>query len=225
MEGSVVMSVEPDLFDEHLDVYDTRAGLWNPDHGEIEIPEGWELLPSGDALLTRRVKATGPYWVAWKPRSRQRRHRRLIGVLAPKEAIEAARAAAEETAEKRAEARRHGAASRARAEDRYRLDLQAAIIAFLGFADAHRSLADKIAAEASERAAAVGSGRVGRTRTIDLDRRAELAARAYIRHHLTSHEEDLIEQEVWDDGFLYREVKRSAQQAVDDFLTRHRPPT
>ena len=27
------------------------------------VPEGWELLPPGDAALTRRVKVAGPTWV------------------------------------------------------------------------------------------------------------------------------------------------------------------
>jgi len=25
-----------------LDVYDTRQGWWNPEHGDVEIPNGWE---------------------------------------------------------------------------------------------------------------------------------------------------------------------------------------
>ena len=29
----------------------------------IAVPEGWSLLPPGDAGLTRRVKAAGDYWV------------------------------------------------------------------------------------------------------------------------------------------------------------------
>jgi hypothetical protein len=216
------MAVDADLLVEHLDVYDTKTGPWNPDHGEIEIPDGWELLPSGDAFLTRRVKAAGVYWVAWKPRSSSSRHRRLIGVWAPAVAIAAAHAEAEQTAEKRERARQHGAISRARAAERDRLDLEAAIIGFLDFADQHRALAREIAAGAAGRAAVVGSGRVGRTRTISLEERAALAARAYIRHNLTSYDDELVDREVWDDEFLYREVKRSAQEAVDRFLSEHR---
>jgi hypothetical protein len=34
----------------HLDVYDTRDGPWNPEHGVIEIPEDWEFLAAGEAL-------------------------------------------------------------------------------------------------------------------------------------------------------------------------------
>lgn len=30
-------------------------GYWNPDRGEIgPLPEGWDLLPPGDAAVTRR---------------------------------------------------------------------------------------------------------------------------------------------------------------------------
>lgn len=216
------MVVGDDLLAEHLDVYDTKTGLWNPDHGDVEIPEGWELLPSGDAFLTRRVKATGVYWVAWKPRSGSRRHRRLIGVWAPSATIAAARVEAEETAEKRQRARKHGAEARARAAQRDRAALEGAILEFLQFAEEHQEVARRIAEGAAARAAVVGSGRVGRTRTISLNERAGLAARAYIRHNLTSYEDDLVEEDVWDDEFLYREVKRSARVAVDRFLADHR---
>ena len=211
-----------ELLQEHLDVYDTRDGPWNPDHGEIEIPEDWDLLPAGDAFVTRTVKAAGVYWTAWKPRTRQRPHRRIIGVWAPRSTIEAARAAAEATDETRARQRKQGEAHRQRREDSYQAELRSAILAFLDFDEAHRSLADHIAHDASARAAVVGSGRVGRTRKLTLDERAALAARAFIRHRLTTYEDDLAEQVVWDDDFLYREVKAAAQQAVDDFLAEHR---
>lgn len=43
----------------NLDVYDTREGLWNPEHGSVDLPEGWEFLPAGDTFVTRRVNAAG----------------------------------------------------------------------------------------------------------------------------------------------------------------------
>lgn len=49
-----------------------------------------------------------------------------------------------------------------------------------------------------------------------------LAARAYLRHNLTSYEDELVDHGVWDDEFLDRDVKRSAQEAVDRFLTERR---
>lgn len=216
------MANAEELLSQHLDVYDTRDGPWNPDHGEIEVPDHWDLLPAGDAFLTRTVKAGGVYWFSWKPRTRSRPHRRLIGIWAPRSAIEAARLAAEATAEKRSRQRQQGEAHRLRREAAYQAELRTAIVAFLDFDDAHLALAEQIADEASARAAVVGSGRVGRTRTISMEERAALAARAYIRHRLTSYEDDLADTAVWDDDFLYREVKAAALHAVDDLLASHR---
>ena len=71
-------------------------------------------------------------------------------------------AAAEHTAQRTwPEARRSVAGP---GEERYRSELEGAIVAYIGFADEHSELAAEIAGEASRRAAAVGSGRVGRTK-------------------------------------------------------------
>ena len=48
-----------------------------------------------------------------------------------------------------------------------------------------------IGAQASERAAEVGHGRVGRTKKLAMEERAALAARALIRHLYTDYEEKL----------------------------------
>ncbi len=66
---------------------------------------------------------------------------------------------------------------------------------------------------------------MGRTRTLSLDERASLAARALIRHRYTSCENDLFEaaiDERWDEELWYRGIKGEAQTAVDDFGERHR---
>lgn len=117
----------------HLDVYATKNGPWNPEHGDIEIPADWDFLPSGDAFLTRTVKAAGTYWLSWQPRSRKRQHRRLLGLWAPSQAIAAALLRAEETAARRAAKRDLGAESRRLQEDRYRDELEVAIVRFLVF--------------------------------------------------------------------------------------------
>ena len=216
---------ETDLTKLQFDVYMTREGPWNPDHGEVEIPDDWEFLASGDAFVTRRVKAAGTFWVAWRPRGRNRPHRRRLGLWAPKEAIEAAAAEAAATEELRTTRRESSARSRAKQEGAYRDELEGAIRRFLAFAPEHGDLADEIAQEAATRAAEVGSGRVGRTRMLSFEERASLAARAVIRHRHTSYEDDLFEASMddpWDEGFWYREIKTEAQRAVDDFLHLHR---
>jgi hypothetical protein len=212
------------LTDQHLDVYDTRNGPWNPEHGDIEIPEDWEFLPTGDAFVTRTVKAAGRYWLSWQPRSRHRPHRRLLGLWAPAEAIRAAGARAEQTAGKRAAARTVNARTRARREERYQDQLREAVLAFLGFAPSYADLAEQIAVETAAHAAVVGSGRVGRTRLLSLEEKARLAARAHIRHRFTKYEDELSDLpfEAWGADDLYREIRGAAHEAVDDFLDEHR---
>ena len=55
----------------------------------LTTPEGWALLPPGDAGLTRRVKAAGDHWVV-----QEKVGRRLFsrGVWASSETIERIRA-------------------------------------------------------------------------------------------------------------------------------------
>ncbi|MDP9221612.1 MAG: hypothetical protein M3P23_13895, partial [Actinomycetota bacterium] len=76
-----------DLAELQLDVYESRSGWWNPEHGELLPPDGWAFLLSGDAFVTRTVKAAGVFWLAWAPRTRSRRHRRLLGLWAPRETV------------------------------------------------------------------------------------------------------------------------------------------
>src|SRR3954465_15894608 len=51
----------------------------------LAVPDGWELLPPGDAGLTRRVKAAGEHWIV-----QQRRGRKIFsrGIWAPSAAIQ-----------------------------------------------------------------------------------------------------------------------------------------
>src|SRR5271154_2929851 len=37
----------------------------------LTVPEGWVLLPPGDAALTRRVKAAGDHWVVAEKKGRK----------------------------------------------------------------------------------------------------------------------------------------------------------
>jgi hypothetical protein len=209
----------------NLDVYATKPGLWNPDHGNLELPADWELLPTGDTFVTRHVKAAGVYWIAWRPRGKDRPHRRKIGLFAPAAAIEQARAEAAATAEHRARQRVVNARHRDKVEADYQEEFAAAVVAWLDFAPPHADLARTIAAAAAERAAVVGSGRVGRTKQLPLDERAALAARATIRHRFTDYEDRLVVLDPYEteiDDFEYGLVKKSAHDAVDDFLCTHR---
>jgi len=37
----------------------------------LAVPDGWELLPPGDAALTRRVKDAGEFWAMVEPVGRK----------------------------------------------------------------------------------------------------------------------------------------------------------
>lgn len=153
----------------------------------VAIPEGWAHLAPGDALLTRRVKAGGPSWTV----SELVRNKRMSrGVWAPAERIEAAkrsvtstRAAPEYTRQLEA-----GRARRARAEADYVREFGRQVEAFLAFHGSHAALARTLAERVAEHATPVGSGTVARTRRIPVERRAEAAVIAWLRHQTTAYD-------------------------------------
>src|SRR5947199_4328014 len=59
------------------------------DGSVLEPPEDWELLPPGDAALTRRVKAAGPTWAVQQWRGRRTFS---LGIWARRATIESIRA-------------------------------------------------------------------------------------------------------------------------------------
>ena len=211
-----------------LPVWQSREGegYWNPERGQVQLPKGWVFLPSGDPFVTRQAKK-GPHWVLLK---RRKGCTATLGVFCPEESVKQAKAMAAETKPSRAAQRVVGKRTRARAEERYRDALEKAVLSFLAFAPRHASLAQEIAREAVAKATPVGSGCVGRTRKLSLPTRAELAARAYIRHEHTNYEALLWDMsgenpciDVEDEKDpRYREIKAEAQQETDRFLERHR---
>jgi len=211
-----------------LPVWHAREGngLWNPEKGALAIPEGWIFVPAGDAFVTREVKK-GPHWILLKRRSK---YTATLGVFCPEPSLTGAEDLREKTADARARQRRLARASRERLEQSHRSELESAILAYLGFAPENESLASEIARGTVTQTTPVGSGRVGRTRRISLGRRAELAARAYIRHRYTNYEAHLwglsgenptaLEPDPHDP--VYRSIKADANREVDAFLERHR---
>ena len=192
------------------------------------MPADWEFLPSGDTFVTKQVKAAGVCWTAWRPRGKNRPHRRKLGLFAPTAAVNDARAEADATAERRAKQRIVNSRHRDKVNEAYGDEFAAAVVAWLDFAPEHAALAERIAHETAARAVEVGSGRVGRTRLLSLEERAALAARATIRHRFTDYEDRLValdpfEAELAD--YEYRTIKRSAHDAVDDYLCAHRRPS
>lgn len=148
-------------------------------------------MPPGDATLTRRVKEAGPTWTVQEKRGRKIFSR---GVWAPSATIKQMRAelAAERSTPEYAKKRDAGVRRRERQQAGYVEDFQRAVLTFLAFAPKHANLADCLAKVVTEHATPVGSGTVARTKRIPIERRAEAAVIAWMRHATTGYDAMVI---------------------------------
>ncbi len=152
------------------------------------VPGGWVLLPPGDAALTRRVKAAGDHWVVQEKKGRRTFSR---GIWAPAAVIERIRAdlAAERSTETHARRQVAAAERRDKAQSEYVEDFHAAVVSYLAFHPKHDQLAGRLAAAVTKHATPVGSGTVARTKRIPIERRAEAAVIAWLRHQTTAYDD------------------------------------
>ncbi len=169
----------------------TPNTVYAPDGRILTVPEGWILLLPGDAGLTRRVKAAGEHWVI------QEKVRRKIfsrGVWAPAATIERIRAELEAERSTAGYAKRQtaGARRREKVQAEYVEDFLGAVVTFLAFDPQYAALADRVARAVTLHATPVGSGTVARTKRIPVERRAEAAVIAWLRHQTTGYDDMAI---------------------------------
>jgi len=140
----------------------------------LTAPEGWLLLPPGDAALTRRLKAAGDHWVVQEKKGRKVFSR---GVWAPTATVERIRAEleAERSTEGHARRKLADACRRAKVQAEYVEDFLGAVVRFLAFHPRHADLAERLARAVTDHATPVGSGTVARTKRVPVDQRAEAA--------------------------------------------------
>jgi hypothetical protein len=183
----------------------------------LEVPAGWSLLPPGDAALSRRVKTEGPCWCV-----KERRGRKVFsrGIWAPRERIERLAAALAEERKDPAYQRKldSGRQRRAHEQQLYAGDFEAAVLAFLSFRPQHLALARKLAKVITEHAVPVGSGTVARTQRIPIERRAEAACIAWMRHQTTAYDDMQIPRVKG----MRREVRRMLAQRSRELLAAYR---
>lgn len=188
------------------------------DEGEIlVVPASWELLPPGDAGLTRRVKSAGPTWTV-----KEKRGRRLFsqGLWASGATIEEARGALErergtpEYKKKLAAGRRR----RDQAQQEYAVEFELHVRRFLDFHQGHSDLEAQLAKAIAAHATPVGSGTVARTSRIPVERRAEAAVIAWLRHQTTAYDHMHIERIKG----RRREVRRELAQESRRLLNMYR---
>jgi hypothetical protein len=183
----------------------------------LTVPDGWELLPPGDAALTRRVKAAGNHWVVAEKKGRRILSR---GIWAAAATIERIRAdlEAERSTESFAKKREADARRREKAQAEYVEDFLGAVVTFLAFHPNHAALANKLARAVTDHATPVGSGTVARTKRIPVERRAEAAVIAWMRHQTTGYDGMVIPRVKG----KRREVRRMLARRSQELLSRYR---
>ena len=157
------------------------------DGTRLVAPAGWVCLPPGDAAFTRRLKSAGPSWTVVENRGRKVFSR---GLWAPRETVEAVRAAleAERSTADYAKKRRADVARRERVQAAYVVTFEAEVQAFLRFSPEWRELGRALAKKVAAHATPVGSGTVARTKRISVAERAEAAVIAWMRHQTTAYD-------------------------------------
>jgi hypothetical protein len=157
------------------------------DGAVLTVPDGWVLLPPGDAALTRRVKEAGEHWVVQEKKGRKVFSR---GVWAPAATIERIRAelAVERSTEGYARRRQTDGRRRDKAQHEYVEDFFGSVQQFLAFHPTHADLAERLARAVTDHATPVGSGTVARTQRIPVEQRAEAAVIAWLRHQTTAYD-------------------------------------
>ena len=183
----------------------------------LTVPDGWLLLPPGDAALTRRVKAAGEHWLVQEKKGRKVFSR---GIWAPAGTIEriGAELKAERSTEGHAKRKAADAHRREKAQADYVEDFFGAVVAFLAFHPTHAALADRLARVVTEHATPVGSGTVARTKRIPVEQRAEAAVIAWMRHQTTGYDGMVIPKVKG----KRREVRRMLARRSQELLQRYR---
>ena len=157
----------------------------------LTVPDGWMLLPPGDAALTRRVKAAGEHWLV-----QERKGRKVFshGIWAPAATVDRIRDELQQERSTESWAKRQAAGVRRRetVQAKYVDDFFEAVVAFLNFAPHHSELAHQMARAVTDHATPVGSGTVARTKRIAVEQRAEAAVIAWMRHQTTGYDEMVI---------------------------------
>ena len=195
----------------------TPNSVRSADGKVLTAPEGWTLLPPGDAALTRRVKAAGDHWVVQEKKGRKVFSR---GVWAAAATIDKIRAEleAERSTEGYAKHKKADAQRRDKAQAEYVEDFHGAVVEFLAFHPAHADLANKLARAIADHATPVGSGTVARTKRIPVEQRAEAAVIAWMRHQTTAYDSMTIPRIKG----KRRDVRRIFAKRSQEFLKRYR---
>lgn len=153
----------------------------------VTVPDNWAFVPSGDPGLTRRLKATGECWIVVYKRKNRIESK---GLWTDSSRIEQIKAKLEEERSSPEYLKKLEAARRARIarQDAYVVEFRQAVVNFLNFAPCYEEMAWDIADAVTDQSVPVGSGTVARTERIPVEKRAEAAVIAWMRHQTTAYD-------------------------------------
>lgn len=186
----------------------------------LAIPDGWDLLPPGDAGLTRRVKAAGPTWTVQEKKGRRTFSK---GVWAPKATILSMKNGLEQERSTETYAKRKvaNANRREKKQTEYIEDFGAAVLNFLNFASRYDAIAKKLSEAVTLHATPVGSGTVARTERIPIEQRAESAVIAWMRHQTTAYDNLKIPRVKGERREVRRMLADQSRQLLEDYRRGH----
>jgi hypothetical protein len=174
------------------------------------LPPGYACLYPGDTFKTKRAKqlAAERGVKVFTRMEKRGRFTRAAAYHVPSDIIAAVEAEARATEAERAEKRLAG--QRARAKAHVRELAQAADLIRGLFPAIPAGEAERVAVHAYE----IGSGRVGRTRSLSAEQKVIHAVRAHVRHEHTDYE-DLLR-----DGWAKNDARERVADQIDAVLAR-----
>ncbi len=194
-----------------------RANVFSRDGNDMVPPAGWIFVPSGDPGLTRRIKASGEYWVLVH---RRKNRVEALGLWTDGARVDAIKAQLETERADPAYQKKLDSARKAREikQEAYTVEFQQSVTEFLAFAPRYAGLARKFAEAVTAHAVPVGSGSVARTERIPVEQRAEAAVIAWMRHQTTAYDRMAIARIKGE----RREVRRQLAERSRQLLARYR---
>jgi hypothetical protein len=162
------------------------------------------------------VKAAGPTLTVQEVKGRKKFS---LGVWASSDSIARIRAdlAEERSSPTYAKRRAADASRREKKQTAYVEDFESAVLTFLNFDSRYSELASRLAKAVTAHATPVGSGTVARTAMIPIERRAEAAVIAWMRHQTTSYDHLIIERVAGRRREVRRMLAEESRRLLNDY--------
>ena len=187
------------------------------DGTRVDIPTNWELLPPGDAAITKELKKIGPTWTAQQKKGRKTFSDGVWAaqdnIAQAKSTIKLKRSTPEYTKKRTSELKR-----REVKQTKYVDEFHNAVLMYLSFHSCHKVLAEQMAELITTHATPVGSGTVARTETIPIEQRAAAAVTAWMRHQTTEYDRMRIKRVQGE----RREVRKELAKETRELLSTYR---